>query len=158
MNILDIGVGSPNEYGARMGIIRVDGRDFLHMVREIERPIATAAGEPSLAGKYDYLNIFSLIPPSEHLLGKPAHSLLAYANGQVSLLECECGCEGCWPFLATIEVSETTVVWHQFRQPHRDDWVYPEGLRFVFDRRQYDQALRGAAEQAAQRDAEDCAR
>ena len=158
MNRLEIAIGEPNEYGARAGIIRVDGRDLIDVVREIEGPIAAAAGEPTLAGKYGYLNIRLLVPPSQHLLGKAARPLLEYDDGQVSLLECECGCEGCWPFVATIEADDARVVWSHFRQPHRDNWRYPDDLRLVFYRSQYEEALRKAAEQAAQRDAEDRAR
>ena len=55
MNTLAIEISDPNENGARMAIVRVDSRQLLDIVREVEGPIATKAGEADLAGTYDYL-------------------------------------------------------------------------------------------------------
>ncbi|HJZ58722.1 MAG TPA: hypothetical protein VKE74_27515 [Gemmataceae bacterium] len=128
-----------------MALIRIDGVPLIDLVREIETPTATEAGQPDLAGKYGYLNAADMVYPSRHLLGQAAHSLLKYGD-KVSVLECECGCEGCWPLLVRITVTNDAVIWSDFQQPHRDNWFYPEDLRWVFDRRQYERALVIAAE------------
>jgi hypothetical protein len=130
----------PNEWGARMALIRVDGRPLLDFITEIEAPIAAEAGQPDLAGTYGYLNAVTVVYPSRHLLGQAARSLLEYSD-KVSVLECACGCEGCWPLLVRITVTDEEVVWSDFQQPHRDNWIYPAGLRLVFDRIQYEREL-----------------
>lgn len=130
----------PNEWGARVALMRVDGRPLLDLVAEAEAPIAAAAGQPHLAGKYGYLNGADVVYPSRHLLGEAARSLLKYGD-KVSVLECECGCEGCWPLLVRITVINDAVIWSDFQQPHRDSWAYPATLRLVFDRNQYERAL-----------------
>ncbi len=134
----------PSEWGARLAVIRVDGRPLLDLIAEVERPIAAKDGQPSLAGKYGYLNAEDVIHPSRHLLGQAARPLLEYGD-KVSVLECECGCEGCWPLLVRITVTDDAVIWSDFQQPHRDGWVYPANLQLVFDRRQYEQALAATA-------------
>jgi hypothetical protein len=136
----EIELTPPNERGVRMALIRVDGRPLLDLVTEIEAPIAAKAGQPDLAGKYGYLNAADVVYPSSHLLGQAKRPLLAYGE-KVSVLECECGCEGCWPLLVRITVTDKEVIWSDFQQPHRDNWVYPAGLQFVFDRAQYERAL-----------------
>src|SRR5579885_2839656 len=98
MNRLSIELMPPNEWGACTALIRIDGRPLLDFIAEIEAPIAAAAGESDLAGKYDYLNAADVVYPSRHLLGEAARPLLKYGN-RVSVLECDCGCEGCWPLL-----------------------------------------------------------
>jgi hypothetical protein len=139
-SLFEVELTAPNEWGARMALIRVDGRPLIELIAEIEAPIAAGAGQPDLAGKYGYLNAADVIYPSRHLLGQAARPLLEYGH-KVSVLECECRCEGCWPLLARITVTDDEVVWSDFRQPHRDNWVYPADLRLVFDRRQYERAL-----------------
>ena len=56
------------------------------------------------------------------------------------------GCEeaGCWPLFVKIEVTDKTVVWHDFFQPHRHDrspagqWSYEALGPFAFDRAAYE--------------------
>jgi hypothetical protein len=122
-----------------MALIRVDGRPLLDIIREVESPLA-AAGEPDLAGKYDYLNAMDVLFPSRQLLGAAVRPLLDYGE-KVSVLECECGCEGCWPLLMRITVTEDSVVWRDPQQPHRDNWHYPPGWHLAFDHRQYEESL-----------------
>jgi hypothetical protein len=136
----EVELTSPNEWGARAALVRVDGRPLLDLIREIEAPIAAAAGQPELAGTYGYLSAVDVVAPSRHMLGHAARGLLNYGD-KVSVLECECGCEGCWPLLVGITVTDDAVIWSEFQQPHRSNWVYPAELRLVFDRRQYEQAL-----------------
>jgi hypothetical protein len=140
MNTLAITISAPNAYGARLAIVRIDDRELLDIVRDVELPIAAKAGEAELAGKYGYLNIQDVIHPSRQLLGEPIRPLLEY-DGIVSILECECGCEGCWPLIARVDVTETQVIWRDFQQVHRDNWKYPADFRFVFSRSQIETAI-----------------
>ena len=121
-------------------VIRVDGRELWEIIREIELPTAAAHGQPDLAGNYAFLELSTVRAPSLHLLGEAANPMLE-ANGKVSLMECGCGIEGCWPLYMRITVTDETVIWSDPQQPHRKTWVYPEGWRLVFDRRQYWEAL-----------------
>jgi hypothetical protein len=140
MNTLDIQISAPNEYDSRMAILRIDGRELLDIVRDLETPIAAKAGEADLAGKYYYLNVQDVLYPSRQLLGEPIRPLLKY-DGKVSILECDCGCEGCWPLIVHVDVTQTQVIWRDFQQVHRDNWEYPRDFRFVFDRSQFETAL-----------------
>lgn len=140
MNRFEVELLPENDWGARQALILIDGRPLLDLIREIEAPIAAANGQPDLAGKYDYLNSADVLFPSRHLLGEPVRPLLDYGE-KVSVLECDCGCEGCWPLLMRITVADDSVIWSDPQQLHRDNWVYPPGWYLVFDRRQYEQAL-----------------
>ena len=80
------------------------------------------------------------LPPSTHLLGSPL-ALYSDGDGRSYVLMCECGEPGCWPLAARVTLSDQTVTWADFRQPHRPQWSY-EGLGpFVFERGQYESAL-----------------
>jgi len=126
-----------------MALIRVDDRPLIDIIREVELPIADAAGERNLAGSYGYLSAETVLLPSRHLSGEATRALFVYGE-KLSVLECECGCEGCWSLSVRITVTEDEVIWSDFQQPHRDNWAYPETLRLVFDRGPYEQALAAA--------------
>jgi hypothetical protein len=49
LNQLAIELTEANELGARMAILRIDGRPLIDIIREIEAPLAAATGEPTLA-------------------------------------------------------------------------------------------------------------
>ncbi|MFB2597476.1 hypothetical protein ACEXQE_06775 [Herbiconiux sp. P17] len=66
------------------------------------------------------------------------------APGKVWLLGCECGEVGCWPLSAEVAVTDATVVWSGFSQPHRPQRDYMRFGPFEFDRAQYDAAVREA--------------
>jgi len=65
----------------------------------------------------------------------------AQAKHRVPLLVCDCGEPGCWPLMATVEVTDHEVVWRDFRQPHREKWDYTALGPFTFDRAEYARAL-----------------
>ena len=134
---------APDESDARDYLaldIRVDDRDFLEYVREVEAPFAAAEGHPDLAGKYQAL-------PAEIALPDLAEEQAE----KVSLYDCECGCFGCWPLRVRISTSEKSIIWSDFEQPHRGPnsraswWLYDKLGPFAFDREQYVEALAEAA-------------
>jgi hypothetical protein len=59
----------------------------------------------------------------------------------IYLLGCDCGEVACWPLVAHIETSRETVEWSGFRQPFRPEWSYTEFGPFVFDLREYINAV-----------------
>jgi hypothetical protein len=139
-HLFEVELTPPNEWGARLAIIRVDGRPLIDIIEEVESPLAAADGQPDLAGKYGYLNAVDVMFPSRQLLGEAVRPLLDY-DDKVSVLECDCGCEGCWPLLMRITATEDSVFWSEPRQPHRGHWHYPPEWHLVFERRQYERAL-----------------
>jgi hypothetical protein len=115
-----------------------DGREFLELVREYELAFA------GWGGQYDPIPAAAALPPSRHLFGAADH-YYSDEDGHPYLLEHGCGDPGCWPFVARISLDGDTVVWSEFRQPHRLDWSYEGFGPFVFDRAQYEAALEEAA-------------
>ncbi|MFB9863046.1 hypothetical protein [Rufibacter immobilis] len=53
------------------------------------------------------------------------------------ILECECGCEGCWSFVAKITEHDDLIEWNHFEQLHRDNWKYTQIEPFQFDKSEY---------------------
>lgn len=117
-------------------------RPLLELVRAAELPLATADGQPELAGRYEQAIIFGWRddpPPAMHYLGATGSDRACGAAEKTLLLGCICGEEGCWPLLARIEVGPRRVTWSAFEQPYRPHWDY--GLKLVFDRWAYEDAL-----------------
>ena len=61
-------------------------------------------------------------------------------SGKAFVLMCDCGVDGCWPFLARIETEDDVVRWSDFEQFHRD-WTYDLGP-FRFSREAYEAEIR----------------
>ncbi|MBH0774701.1 hypothetical protein [Nocardia bovistercoris] len=76
------------------------------------------------------------------------HGFSSLAMGQkIPVLACSCGELGCWPLLTRISLTGDLVVWDYFEQPYRTARDYTAFGPFLFDRDQYDKAVRvlGAA-------------
>ncbi|WP_387971248.1 hypothetical protein [Glycomyces rhizosphaerae] len=122
--------------------IWVDGVRLEELARPVELPFAEVEGKPDLAGSYEGLAAGDdILWPSRHFLGEP--SLSNFDDGDTVLLGCTCGDWGCWPLVADVAVTETAVSWSRFRNGHRGNWDLKELGLFVFDRAQYEAALRG---------------
>ncbi len=128
--------------GCELAVIKINGRELIEIVKEVELPIAKASGEASLAGEYSYLPLHLVKNPSNLLLGGDLPSYRSVADGKRSILECTCGCEGCWPLRAKITIDRDLVKWSDFEQPHRKNWIYPDSFEFIFSRSQLEQALK----------------
>jgi hypothetical protein len=118
------------------------GVSLIEWLRRVERPSASRDGQPDLAGSYLGLFDGSVRWPSRHYLGEPVISW--FGDGDTVLLGCVCGEPGCWPFTALVTVDADVVTWSGYRTGHRD-WDYSAMPELVFDRRQYEQALRATA-------------
>jgi hypothetical protein len=131
-----------SEYGDVV-IPKIDGRSLLSILREVELPFAETEGHASIAGQYAGIPKTVVAPPSDHLLG---HSSPEYRwSDKTVLLICECGESGCWPLVVRITSNPGTIEWSDFEQPHRPNWVYDERCMFVFDRTQYEDAIKALA-------------
>ena len=119
----------------------VDGVRLQDLIRPVEQPFADREGKPDLAGAYAGLPGSTIPWPTRHLLGDPLLSW--YDDGDTVLLGCECGDPGCWPLTAHVEVTDSSVTWYHFRTGHRD-WNLSDLEPLVFDRTQYERALRAA--------------
>ncbi|MGA7730166.1 MAG: hypothetical protein WCD37_02720 [Chloroflexia bacterium] len=123
-------------------LIFINGRNLVDLLKEIEAVHAEREGSPSIAGGYAGLAPIDVLLPSQHFLGKPAEEVYRYTD-KVSVLECECGFPGCWPFLVKITIDSDIVTWSDFEQPHRGaeqgtgQWTYETLRPFVFERIQY---------------------
>jgi hypothetical protein len=112
----------------------INGRRLPDMVEEFE----TAHGLDDPAGGYNGLvpAFYSLASVRDHFLGRSPN-----IAGRTYVLGCECGDIECWPLIADVEASDSTVLWKRFGQPHRPNRDYSEFGPFLFDRNRYDNAL-----------------
>lgn len=125
--------------------IVIDGKPLMDYVRDAESASATKEGHPNLAGKYSGLP-WEVIP-TDLPLGQATgiwRVLEASQGERVPVLVCDCGEPGCWPLMATIEITADRVTWSDFRQPHRRDWDHSRLGPFSFDKAQYFTALEDA--------------
>jgi hypothetical protein len=92
-----------------------------------------------LVGGYKAIAVNSPQEAIESLEGKP--------NGwpgegrQLFLVDDACGVPGCFPVFGRIRLGSKVVEWFDFSNPFRPDHDY-SGLRFRFDRAQYEAAVR----------------
>lgn len=114
-------------------LIQVNGLPLIELVGTVEQPWADQAGDPELAGAYDWL---LSVDCDIHLPG----------SGRRLLLCCSCGLVACWSLRVQVTVAADTVTWSGFVNPHSGLGQGPvcdlSALGpFVFDRRAYQQAL-----------------
>lgn len=121
--------------------IIINGENLIDLLKRVEIQY-----DKSIAGQYIGLSPEVVFSPSSHFLGI-THEDLDYHDGKSAILMCECGVAGCWDFIVKITISDETVIWSDFEQPHRGSesvsgyWNYLSLNPFVFDRRQYESQL-----------------
>ncbi|MCC3763844.1 hypothetical protein K3N28_12285 [Glycomyces sp. TRM65418] len=120
--------------------ITVDGVPLEALARPVELPFASADGQAELAGRYQALQDLRVCWPSRHFLDEPF--LSESDDGDAVLMGCICGDPGCWPLSADIGLDDHTVTWSRFNNVHRPHWDHSALGPFVFDRAQYEAALR----------------
>jgi hypothetical protein len=136
-------IGRPEEWEQWSVVeIYINGVNLISLLRDHELPFSQEEGNPDLAGGYGGLGP-DVAEESGYFLGEinPEDD---YWEGKVPIYVCGgCGDEGCWPMLVKIEAREGLVLWSEFEQPHRNDtWDYASFGPFLFDRTQYDDALK----------------
>ncbi len=93
---------SDKEYAG--AIILINGRPLIDLVRDYELPYARECGQESIAGGYMPIYADYLL---DLLTGKTKSEEY---DGEIPVLICECGCEGCWDLLATVVEEESSFV------------------------------------------------
>lgn len=110
--------------------IYIDGKNLKDILKEIERPFATKEGNPGIEGQY--IGLDAEYTYMSHFLREQ--------SAKIALLDCSCGCSGCWTLIANIKINEKLIVWENFEQIHRNmdklKWDY-DNLFFEFDKEQY---------------------
>jgi hypothetical protein len=116
--------------------IVINNEDLIKLLKDFETPLAKREGSVNVAGGYDGLTSLGLY---KSLTDKQA-------GEKTRILECECGCEGCWPFMTRIVELDGQIIWTDFEQPHRAQesqkfWDYKNFGEFKFDRREFDRQI-----------------
>lgn len=120
-----------------LGIL-INGERLEDLARVVEMPHAVAESTPKLAGDYAPLALSDINSDRNHFLGHPV--VTWFEDGDTVLLGCPCGEWGCWPLTVRVDVNESSVRWHTFRNGHRE-WDLSALGPFVFDRLEYEAAL-----------------
>lgn len=118
----------------------IDGQDLISMLQEFEKAFAKREGSPGIAGGYS--GVSAAHTSKDRFLGLCD---LDYGEDEkkVAVLECQCGCKGCWPFAVKITVTDSSVRWSDFEQPHRSTesvqapWDYAGFGPFEFPKEEY---------------------
>jgi|GEM_PF-1156891 len=134
--------------------IRIDGRDLIEIVREVELPFAIRAWderEPAerygergaRAGAYSHLHVKDVLASPLGLLEKPE---AFYDRGKSRVLQCSCRSFGCSDLLARVSLDDTRVTWSDFEQISADrsgrrPWGHEQLGPFWFERSTYAAAL-----------------
>jgi hypothetical protein len=91
-----------------------------------------------------------VLPPSRQLLGGPDTwedpDDPWFEDGTVAVGACGCSFPGCDALLVKIDFTEDMVTWRDFRRHNRPAVRYAALGPFRFDRRDYEAALRSAAD------------
>lgn len=141
MNILKIEI-NPSHYESgdfHEILLFIDGRNLIDILKNIEKKY-----DPRIAGQYKGLILEYTSP--EHFLGKPK-ILYGEEENKTPLLDCQCGCNGCWTFASEIIIEEDNIIWKNFEQIHRSGefgdkpWCYEELGFFIFNKEQYFQEI-----------------
>ncbi|MEL6458022.1 MAG: hypothetical protein AAFX46_03220 [Cyanobacteria bacterium J06636_27] len=149
-------VNSMQVKGLCIAEIYINHESLIELVRQAEIPFIQAEIKERRAegddideitfppGDYNYLSPSEILLPSRNFLDEPEDCGFTLepdnpAIGKTTILECSCGNPGCWFMQVRITLNESTVIWSEFTQFHRD-WELDLGL-FTFDRKQYESEL-----------------
>ena len=130
--------------GALLWGIRIDGTDLrVHAAEATREPWSREHEEDTREEEDEHLlTQHAGLPVRGFEEDHPGHFLTA--SDCTPVLGCTCGIWECWPLEARIEVTETTVKWSSFRQPHRPQWGELAMGPYEFGREAYEAALAGA--------------
>lgn len=114
--------------------ILINGQSLIDLVRPVELPFAELEGKPDIAGRYGWLSDVDC-------------ELQRLKTEECMLLGCPCGIPDCWPLTTRVSLAEDIVCWSRFLNWHKakgcaSEWDYGALGPFVFDRQQYETAVR----------------
>lgn len=117
----------------------IDGVALTDLVTAFERShhLDPAGGYGGIVPQF-----YNYGPLDSYLMGQfSADSCWANLGG-IYILGCDCGEVGCWPLICRVTICDGTVIWDDFKQPHRPERDYSQFGPFVFDDAQYRSAVR----------------
>lgn len=119
--------------------ILINGMSLIDLVRSVELPFAQLEGKPGIAGEYGWLSDVDC--EIQHL-----------KTEECMVLGCTCGIPDCWPLTTQVSLDEDIVSWSRFRNWHRAEgrtnaWDHSALGPFIFDRQQYETAVRALMSQ-----------
>ncbi|MEU6104548.1 hypothetical protein [Streptomyces flaveolus] len=131
--------------------IRIDGEDLrtlvAHATRELwARELDDDDDTPQeradfLLHQHAPLYIADDAEARAHFLGDAQPALRHQESGALFLLGCPCGIDACWPLPATVTLTEQTITWSGFHQPHRPEWGELPLGPYTFLRAPYEASL-----------------
>jgi len=87
---------------------------------------------------------FDYGPLLQYFCGQARNPGVSDNDGEIFVLGCECGEVGCWPLMASVTRVRDGYRWSGFIQPHRPERNYDGFGPFVFEKDQYEAAVRDA--------------
>lgn len=143
MNKLQIKILVNKEDGLNNSVakILIDGTDLIELLAEFEKPFAKKEGSLDIAGQYEGLNPKTLYKNLLNLTGNSNSE-----DNKSDILDCECGCSGCWSFMIKVESIDGKIIWTDFEQLHRGKeshtfWDYSQFGPFEFNEAEYNSEL-----------------
>lgn len=140
INALSFNIAKRDEDGVTVITPRIDGVLLSSLAERFEQ----SRGMHDPAGGYGGLipAFFRYGPLDRYFLGESKTDCFANAPGRIYVLGCACGEVECWPLTCRVDRRSDAVAWQSFQQPHRPARDYSAFGPFVFELKQYEEALR----------------
>jgi hypothetical protein len=129
-----------------MGVaIWIDGQSLIDTVRALEAPWWATIDVRQPDGQYVWVPARVALPPSGHLLGRPADG---WCGEFSAVAVCNCGEYACRAYAVRIEVSDDRLQWSEWGEfPPEEARVSGLLQPLLFDLNQYAAELRRVAEE-----------
>ena len=139
MNIISFEIDKTNG-GALIVTPCIDGTSLTILISQFE--LSNDYTDP--AGGYGGLipSYFKYGPLTQYFCGLASNPGVSDKDGEIYVLGCECGEVGCWPLMASVARVAGGYQWSAFHQPHRPERNYDAFGPFVFEKSQYEEAVR----------------
>ena len=109
----------PDREPSNVAAIYVNGKSFIDIAEEGELPSATKNGEAGRAGNYVWTRVWELFDELTEVQDIDSNDYY-----EPRILDCGCGCFGCWPLHVKITETEDIVTWSGFYNPFKTDPCY----------------------------------
>jgi hypothetical protein len=118
----------------------IDGAPLTILITQFELSKGFADPAGGYGGLVPSFNRFGRL--DRHFCGEARKRGMSDKDGEIWVLACECGEVGCWPLMTSVTRMAGGYQWSDFRQPHRPERNYDGFGPFVFDKAQYEYAVR----------------
>lgn len=142
MDTINFKVEHSDEHNIQILNIFVNNENLVDLIKEFEMQ-----HDPSIAGRYEGLSIYSIYNLKEHFTGRLNENDVFNYQGKTQIIGCNCGEPGCWPLLVKIIEEDEKIIWSEFEQPYRAKesaggyWNYSNFKSFEFIKNQYEEQL-----------------